>query len=425
MPHVGRNVRSLSMTLTASPATKPMRSQREFVAIATVCTTLAALAIDTTLPAFNKIRAHYNLAPDSTRVSWIVNAFLLGMACGALIFGTLSDRYGRKNLLAGGLVLYVVAGAAAATAPSLAVLFVARFVWGFAAAAPRAVVMAMVRDRFEGEAMARIVSLMMAAFMIVPILAPSLGKAVMALGPWQLVFWAPTLGGAVVLVWVLVRLPETLSIADRRSVGPKALVEAAKAIATSRATIGFTVALTFAFGVISSFLSGSEIVIDKVFGHGKQFPLVFGGISLVMMAGSYANSHAVTRRGLRSMLRVSAAVAFAAAAALALFVLTSGRHPVFIAFCGLLALVLASQQAVVPNANSAAMEPVGHIAGAAAAVIAFTSTAGGALLGQLVSGAYNGTARPFGIGVFVLAALTAASVVLTLRRASATPITTW
>jgi MFS transporter, DHA1 family, multidrug resistance protein len=409
------------MTLTATATAKPMRSQREFVAIATVCTTLAALAIDTTLPAFNKIRAHYDLAADSTRVSWIVNAFLLGMACGALIFGTLSDRYGRKKLLAGGLVLYVVAGAATATAPSLAVLFLARFVWGFAAAAPRAVVMAMVRDRFEGDAMARIVSLMMAAFMIVPILAPTLGKALMALGPWQLVFWAPTIGGALVLAWVLVRLPETLAVADRRSVGPKALLEAARAIVASRATIGFTIALTFAFGVVSTFLSGSEIVIDKVFGHGKQFPLAFGGISIVMMAASYANSHAVTKYGLRTMLRVGAGAACAAAAALALFTLASGEHPVFLVFCGLLALVLASQQAVVPNANSAAMAPVGHIAGAAAAVIAFASTAGGALLGQLVSGAYDGTARPFGLGVFVLAALTAASVMLTLRRASATP----
>jgi MFS transporter, DHA1 family, multidrug resistance protein len=408
------------MTLTATTPTKPTRSQREFVAIATVCTTLAALAIDTTLPAFNKIRAHYDLATDSTRVSWIVNAFLLGMAVGALIFGTLSDRYGRKNLLVGGLALYVVAGAAAATAPSLAILFTARFVWGFAAAAPRAVVMAMVRDRFEGEAMARVVSLMMAAFMVVPILAPSLGKAVMALGPWQLVFWVPTLGGALVLVWVLVRLPETLAVADRRSVGPRALLDAAKAIAASPATVGFTIALTFAFGVVSSFLSGLEIIVDKVFGHGAQFPIVFAGISILMMMGSYANSHAVTRHGLRTMLRVGAAAAFAAAAALALFTTTGGERPAFVVFCVLLACVLAAQQAVVPNANSAAMEPVGHIAGAAAAVIAFTSTAGGALLGQLVSGAYNGTARPFAIGVFALAALTAVSVVVTLRRTGPT-----
>jgi MFS transporter, DHA1 family, multidrug resistance protein len=399
-----------------------MRSQREFVAIATVCTTLAALAIDTTLPAFNKIRAHYNLSPDSTRVSWIVNAFLLGIAVGALLFGTLSDRYGRKRLLIGGLALYVLAGSVAATAPSLVVLFAARFVWGFAASAPRAIIMAMVRDRFEGEAMARVVSLMMAAFMFVPILAPSVGKVLMALGPWQLVFWVPTIGGALVLVWVMVRLPETLAVADRRSVGPAALLEAAKAIASSRATVGFTIALTFGFGVLSSFLSGLEIIIDKVFGQGRNFPFVFGGVSILMMVVTYANSHAVTRRGLSVMLRVCASATLVAAAALAMFVVASGRHPAFLVFCILLALVMATQQAVVPNANSAAMEPVGHIAGAAASVIAFTSTAGGAIIGQLVSGAYDGTARPFAISVLVLAALTAVAIVVTLRRATgATP----
>jgi MFS transporter, DHA1 family, multidrug resistance protein len=408
------------MTLTATPSTKPVRSQREFVAIATVCTTLAALAIDTTLPAFNKIRAHYDLAADSTRVSWIVNAFLLGMAVGALLFGTLSDRFGRKRLLIGGLALYVLAGSVAATAPSLVVLFAARFVWGFAASAPRAIIMAMVRDRFEGEAMARIVSLMMAAFMFVPILAPSVGKALMALGPWQLVFWVPTIGGALVLIWVMVRLPETLAVADRRSVGPAALLEAAKVIASSRATVGFTIALTFGFGVLSSFLSGLEIIIDKVFGQGRNFPFVFGGVSILMMVVTYANSHAVTRRGLAVMLRVCAGATLVAAAALAMFVVVSGRHPAFLVFCILLAFVMAAQQAVVPNANSAAMEPVGHIAGAAASVIAFTSTAGGALIGQLVSGAYNGTARPFAISVLVLAVLTAVSIAVTLRRTTGT-----
>jgi MFS transporter, DHA1 family, multidrug resistance protein len=408
-------VRSLAMTDTATKTPAPVRSQREFVAIATVCTTLAALSIDTTLPAFKAIRAHYGLAPDATNVSWVVSGFMLGMAVGALFFGTLSDRFGRKRLLVGGLMLFVVAGVAAATAPSLGVLFAARVVWGFAAAAPRAVILAMVRDRFEGDAMARIASLMMAAFMIVPVLAPSLGQGLLTIGPWQLAMWVPTLIGGGVLVWVLVRLPETLAVENRRSVGPAALADAARAILRSRATVGFTLAVVFCFGILSSVLSGLEIVVDKVFGHHDQFPLVFGGMSLVMMAATYAGSREVTKRGTAAICRIAAACLVLFAVVMALFVELGPRRPIFIVFCVLLALMMASQNALVPNANSAAMEPVGHVAGAAASVIAFVSTAGGALLGQIVTSRFDGTARPFAIGSLVFAVLAAVAVWVTLR----------
>jgi MFS transporter, DHA1 family, multidrug resistance protein len=407
------------VTTTDTTSVANSRSRLEFVAIATASTTLAALAIDTALPAFSDLRSHYQLGADSTRASWVVNLFLLGMALGALIFGTLSDRFGRKPLLLGALVLYVIAGVVAATAPNLTVLFIARFVWGFAAAGPRAVSTAMIRDRFAGEAMARIMSLMAAAFMLVPVLAPALGAGLNAVGPWQLVFWIPAAGGAIVALWAVLRLPETLATESRRSVGPAALAEAGRAIMRSRQTVGFTVAMTLLFGVMSSFLSGLEIIVKDVFNHKTLFPAVFGGVSLLMMSGNYLNARLVTNRGMPRMLHIGAITVLATSVVFGAFVVVSPRHPNFLVFCVLLAFVQASQSLVFPNANTTAMAAVGHVAGAAASVIAFVSTAGGAVIGWLVSRAFDGTARPFGISFAILGALTAAAVWLTLRDHSA------
>jgi MFS transporter, DHA1 family, multidrug resistance protein len=406
------------MTTTETLSSAPSRSRFEFIAIATAGTTLAALAIDTALPAFSDLRSHYQLGADSTRASWVVNLFLLGMALGALLFGTLSDRFGRKPLLVGALVLYVVAGAVAASAPNLTVLFVARFVWGFAAAGPRAVSTAMIRDRFAGEAMARIMSLMAAAFMLVPVLAPTLGAGLNAIGPWQLVFWVPAAGGAVVAVWASLRLPETLPIESRRSVGPAALAEAGRAIVRSRQTVGFTIVMTLLFGMMSSFLSGLEIIVKDVFNHKALFPAVFGGVSLLMMSANYLNARLVTKRGMARMLHIGAMAMLATSAMFAAFVVISPRHPNLLVFCVLLACVQAAQSLVFPNANTTAMAAVGHVAGAAASVIAFVSTAGGAVIGWLVSGAFNGTARPFAISFAILGALTALAVWRTLRDQS-------
>jgi MFS transporter, DHA1 family, multidrug resistance protein len=303
-------------------------------------------------------------------------------------------------------------------------LFIARFVWGFAAAGPRAVSTAMIRDRFAGEAMARIMSLMAAAFMLVPVLAPTLGAGLNAIGPWQLVFWIPALGGALVAVWALLRLPETLAIENRRSVGPAALAEAGRAIVRSRQTVGFTIAMTLLFGMMSSFLSGLEIIVKDVFDHKALFPAVFGGVSLLMMSANYLNARLVTKRGMARLLHLGAITVLATSAIFGAFVVLSPRHPNLLVFCVLLAFVQASQSLVFPNANASAMAAVGHVAGAAASVIAFVSTAGGAVIGWLVSGAYNGTARPFAISFAVLGALTAAAVWLTLRDHSAPAVST-
>jgi DHA1 family bicyclomycin/chloramphenicol resistance-like MFS transporter len=199
--------------------------RREFVGIVAACQAMAASSIDLMLPAFKKIRADFGLPPDSSRVGWIVTAFFLGSAIGQLIYGPLSDRFGRKPLLYVGLAIMMGSAAAAAMAPTLRAIIILRVVWGFGAAAPRSLAIAMVRDRFHGEQMARTMGFVMATFMVVPVLAPSLGALLIRLGPWRIVFWVPFVLAGMLAIW-LTRLPETLSPERRRGVGPRDMLGA-------------------------------------------------------------------------------------------------------------------------------------------------------------------------------------------------------
>ena len=180
---------------------------------------MAALSIDVMLPAFPDMREEFGLAPDSTATSWIVTAFFLGLASGQLVYGPLSDRYGRKPLLYAGLSIMAVAAAASALAPSLGAVIACRVLWGMGAAAPRSLALAMVRDRYAGEPMARTMSHIMATFVLVPVFAPSVGSAVLAVAPWRSLFWLPFLAALGVMLWVR-RLPETLPPERRRPTSP-------------------------------------------------------------------------------------------------------------------------------------------------------------------------------------------------------------
>ena len=210
-----------------------MASGREFIAIVTALMASGALAIDLMLPAFPDMRQEFGMSSDSTQVGWIVTAFFLGMAVGPWIYGPASDRYGRRGLLFGGMALYIASALLACVAPSWEWVIVSRFVWGLGAAAPRTLSIAMIRDRYEGNAMARLMSNIMAVFLLVPILAPGIGAGLIAIAPWRIVFWFPAVIASVLMLWAT-RLPETLEPERRRALTRSAFVQALKEVVGHR-----------------------------------------------------------------------------------------------------------------------------------------------------------------------------------------------
>ncbi len=369
----------------------------EFTAVISMIMALTALAIDIMLPTFGAVRAEYGLPPDSTAPAGIVTFFFLGLASAQMFYGPLADRFGRKPVLYGGLALYAVSAVAAALAPSLEMILVSRFVWGVGAAAPRVVALSVVRDSYRGEAMARAMSFIMAVFVLVPIIAPTLGAAILAVAAWRWVFGACALAAVIMAAWSL-RLPETLDPANRIQLRLDSIVQAARTVVANRQTLGYTFALTFVFGVFMSYLASSELIISDVFDRAEQFPYIFGGLAAVMGSAMLANAAVVARLGVRRLVHGVLVGYVLGSSGLAVLSVSSGGRPPFWSFLGGLAVMLAMHALLMPNFNTLAMDPMGKIAGTAAAVIGTVSTAVGAILGSFLDRAFDGTVTPLCFG---------------------------
>lgn len=390
-------------------------TNRHLVAYVACCIGMAALSIDVLLPAFPEMREDFGLSPQSTEVGALITAFFLGLACGQLVYGPLSDRFGRKPLLLSGLAVFILGALGAALSPTLAGVIACRFLWGFGAAAPRSLALAMIRDRYEGEQMARTMSNVMATFILVPVFAPALGAGALALSPsWRIVFWLPIVAAVGLGFWSL-RMPETLSPDRRRSVRPGALWDAFKAVLRSRQTVAFALAATFMFGMMSSYIAGSQTIIEDVFGLEEWFPYVFGLIAITLGLGSLLSGKLVGRLGLHRLIRIAALYVVGAATVFTACVLAFDGKPPFLLFAITLSVMLPGVSLLVPNCNTAAMAPVPHVAGMAAAILGTIATGGGAILGAIVDRQFDGSVRPFAIGALLYSA-TAAALVLFVAR---------
>lgn len=377
-----------------------MPGSRAFIVVLAACMATTALAIDASLPAFPEIRTSFGLADDATSVTGIITFFFIGSSLGLLPAGILADRFGRRPVMWGGLALYVAGAVLSIFAPSLWVMFVARFIWGLGSAGPRVAALATVRDAYDGEQMARQMSLIMAIFILVPAFAPSLATGVLLIGPWQAIYWMCAVVAVLVGVSVTL-LPETLAVESRRSLSGRDVAVGLRAIVTTPGTLGYLTALTALFGVFLSYLASSEIVLDQVFGLEEWFPLFFGGLAVVMGASMYVNGRFVERVGLRRIIRLSFIANLVAGSALLAVALVTAGEPPFAVFVVLLAMVLFFQQMLIPNLNAAAMNPLGHVAGTAAALLGMIPGVLGALIGSLIDRRFDGTIRPLAIGFVI------------------------
>ncbi|MEJ7799947.1 MAG: MFS transporter [Ilumatobacter sp.] len=397
------------MNLTSIPNAPRERAtllpgSRGFIATLAACMACTALAIDSVLPAFPEIRTTFGLAEGATSVTGIITFFFIGSSLGLLPAGLLADRFGRRPIMWGGLALYVVGAIGSVLAPSLWVMFVARFVWGLGSAGPRVAAMAMVRDAYEGEQMAKQMSLIMAVFILVPTFAPILATGVLAIGPWQAIFW----GSVVVAVLVagsVTQLPETLTIETRRTLGGRDVWASCRTVLRSPGTLANLLSLTALYGVFLSYLASSEIILDQVFGMEEWFPVFFGAIALVMGSAMYLSGRVVERVGLTRIIRFGFMANLSAAAALTVVAVVTSGSPPFWLFVVMLAAVLFFQQMLIPNLNAAAMRPLGSVAGTGSAMLGMVPGVLGAVVGGLIDARFDGTILPLSIAFAISSAV--------------------
>jgi DHA1 family bicyclomycin/chloramphenicol resistance-like MFS transporter len=383
---------------------------RESVALMAALMALNALAIDMMLPALPAIARGLGVTHPNDQ-QYVIIAYTIGFGAGQMVWGPLADRFGRRPLLVVGLILYALLAIGCAVAPTFALLLAGRAAMGAAAAATRVLVTAMVRDMFEGEAMARVMSLVFMVFMVVPVLAPSIGQAVLTVAPWQAIFVLLAGYAVIVLGWSLLRLPETLHPEDRRSLRPGAILEATRIVFTDRLAVGYTLASTALFGGLMAYIASIQQIVADAFHQPTRVPLVFAACAAPMAGAAFANSRIVGRFGLRQVghaglaafLLVSAihwGAAQGGSESLFLFVTLQGLAMIAFAFCS-------------SNFSTLAMTNMEAIAGTASSVLGVTSSVGGALIGLTIGQSFNGTAVPFlmgmllcGLGALTVVALT-------------------
>jgi DHA1 family bicyclomycin/chloramphenicol resistance-like MFS transporter len=387
------------MVRSDSPDAPPARAvgRVELTALLALSMALSALGVDLLLPAFGDIRSALGLGADSTAVAGLVTAYFLGLALGQLAYGPVSDRFGRRPALYVGYAIYAAGALAATAAPTLPLLLAARFVWGLGAAGPRVVTLAVVRDRYSGERMARTMSFIMAVFILVPVLAPAIGAGIVAVAAWRWVFAFCAAAAVVLALWAL-RLPETLHAEHRLELRFDRVARAGRFVLSDRRTVGYMLAMTALYGVFTSYLGSAEIIYAETFDAAAAFPLLFGVVAAAMGVAMLANARIVERVGTARLAHIVLAAYIVLAGGLVTVAFAfGGRPPLWLFVVGLMAM-LASHALLIPNFNTLAMEPMAAVAGTASSVIGAVQIAVGASLGALLDRAFDGTVRPLSLG---------------------------
>lgn len=368
---------------------------REFVAFIAAVMAVNALGVDLMLPALADIGHDLSVSTPNHR-QWIVTAYMLGFGAGQLVYGPLADRFGRKPILVGTLAGFVAAAIFAAGSVTFAGLLGARLLQGLMSASTRVLAVAIVRDGASGRQMARTMSIAQMIFFLVPILAPTLGQALLAFGPWRFIFYALGAFAAVVLAWTLVRLPETLPIARRVPISLAALRQSYRLTLTNRFSIGYAIAASLTFGGILAFVSSAQQIFVDEFGAGDRFTLLFALCAFAMGVASFANSRLVERLGTR-LISQTAVLALITLSVIHVVVIEAGLETLtsYIVFQ---ALSMTCIGLCGSNFGAMAMEPVGHIAGTASSLQGFITSLGAVVVSLVIGQSYSGTTLPLAVG---------------------------
>ena len=412
------------MTDNPEPQQDPQPRFGEFVVRTALMISLVALSIDAMLPALPLIGADLGVRHANDN-QLVISALFLGLAAGQLIYGPLSDSTGRKPPIYAGFLLFAMGCVLSIVASSFPMMLAGRFLQGLGAAGPRTVAIALVRDRYEGRAMARVMSMIMAAFILVPAVAPALGQGILFIAPWRAIFGVLLALALIVSAWFGLRQPETLPQKLRRPFSLGRIGHAMRETCFNRAAFGYTVTAGLIFSALVGYLNSAQQIFQEQFALGARFPLYFGALALSVGAASFLNARLVMHYGMRPLswraLQVFSAVsiAFFLWAGFLRVSAGAGNPPLWAVMTwGMTAFF--AMGILFGNFNAMALESLGHIAGVASSVVGFLTTLISLLLGALIGQAYNGTVLPL-VGGFALLGVASLLVMHWAERGRETP----
>jgi DHA1 family bicyclomycin/chloramphenicol resistance-like MFS transporter len=402
---------NISTNALAASGHRPMGFP-EFVIVIASIMALNPLAMDMMLPALPNIASAFHIT-TANRPQMVLSTFLIGFGVGQFVMGPLSDRFGRRPVLLGGMTVYGIASLLAIAAPSFETLLLARALQGLGTSATRVIATSIVRDCYAGRRMASVMSLTMMVFIAVPVVAPAFGQAVLLLTQWRGIFIVLMLYGVVALAWSALRMPETLPETRRRSLAVGEVLDAFRQTVTNRQTLGYALVAGGVLGSLFAYVFTSQQVFTDIYKLGHYFPLAFAAIAVGTAIAGFVNSRLVGRLGMR-VISHGALLGFVAIAATLLVAEKMQMLPLPL-FMVLSALMMFAFGLMIANFTALAMEPQGHIAGTASSLYGSITTLLGIGIGTTIGQDYDGTLLPFATGFF-LCTLGALAVVLVVEK---------
>ncbi|WP_228851676.1 multidrug effflux MFS transporter [Aegicerativicinus sediminis] len=376
----------------------PQKVSNEFIAIMASLMAICALSIDAILPAIPNISKYLELE-DFNKSQQLVTMIFLGFGVGQLVLGPLSDCYGRKRLMYFGFAIFGFASIICMTTKSFEIMILGRVLQGIGLSAPRTITVSMVRDQFSGDYMGKIISLIVMIFILVPVVAPSLGQLILKLSNWQTIYGFNLFIALAVLVWFALRQKETLSIKSRIPFKMSMFTNGIKEFLSSTPAVVYTIISGFIMGSFLVYLSSTQQIFHHQYGLREEFPMIFALLSISIGISTFLNSRLVLKFGMRQMVKV-ALFLFIGTSALYILLFHLGNPPaaVLVAF---LSIQFLSIGLLFGNLRALAMEPLGHIAGMGAGLNGFLSTVMSVPLANFIGSFVDDTALPIFVGFVI------------------------
>ncbi len=374
---------------------------------------IVALSIDAILPALKVIGITIGTT-QSTDNQLLITMIFLGLGFGQLIFGPLSDSIGRKPIIYIGFLLFVLASFLCVTATSVEMMVVGRILQGIGLSAPRTISIAMVRDNFSGDYMAKIMSFIVAIFILVPVVAPALGKLVLDAFGWRSIFIGQLIFGTIIMVWLWKRQPETLHPTNKIKISKSLFINGLKEFLKFKSSIAFTLISGFITGSFMVYISASQEIFQNQYNMVEEFPYVFAALAISVGFATFLNGTFVLKYGMYKLVRTFMLV-FTTIPLLYLVFFYGKSNPnvyILITFFGIQFFAIGF---LFGNLRSLAMQPVGHIAGIGAAINGFVSTIMAVPIATYIGSFVKTTASPLFIG-FLICGICSLLILFVLRK---------
>lgn len=375
------------------------RSQFEFVVLMAALMSIVALSIDAVLPALPMIGDHLSVTNPLDNPKLITSIFL-GLGFGQLIFGPLSDSFGRKPIVYAGFVLFVIASFICITTKSFEMMIFGRILQGVGLACPRTMCIAMIRDSYEGDYMAKIISIVVMVFILVPVIAPTLGQFLMNNYGWKFIFTFTLLFGVLVMLWFWLRQPETLKEKYRIPYRLKIFKTGTLQFFRIKSAVIYTLLSGFITGSFMVYLSTSQQIFEKQYNLAEEFPLIFASLAISVGLATFMNSQLVIKYGMKNIVHV-AMLSYVFISLLFLLIYNTGANPSIEILIIFFALQFFTIGFLFGNLRALAMEPMGHIAGVGSALNGFISTVMAVPIANYIGSFINNSVTPLFIGFLV------------------------